>query len=86
MCNTYDVLFYASNALASLFPKLQLTIQYDIRDAVTSENETMTWFLYSGRRGYRKRKNTVPHDIGDPSKFTLYKNLKPQHIISYLFH
>ena len=30
MYNTYDVHFYASFALALLWPKLQLSLQYDI--------------------------------------------------------
>ena len=30
MYNTYDVHFYASWALALLWPKLQLSLQYDI--------------------------------------------------------
>ena len=30
MYNTYDVHFYASFALAMLWPKLQLSLQYDI--------------------------------------------------------
>ena len=30
MYNTYDVHFYASFALAMLWPKLQMSLQYDI--------------------------------------------------------
>ncbi|CAH1394245.1 unnamed protein product [Nezara viridula] len=66
MYNTYDVHFYASCSLISLWPKLQLSVQYDICDAIEREDKTRTWFLYNGKHGYRKVKDTVPHDLGDP--------------------
>lgn len=68
MYNTYDVHFYASFALAMLWPKLQLSIQYDFRDAIISEDKTTFWFLYDGKHGFRKIKNTTPHDLGDPEE------------------
>nr|XP_014270421.1 non-lysosomal glucosylceramidase isoform X1 [Halyomorpha halys] len=68
MYNTYDVHFYASCSLISLWPKLQLSVQYDICDAIEKEDKTRTWFLYNGEHGYRKVKDTVPHDLGDPDE------------------
>lgn len=66
MYNTYDVHFYASFALAMLWPKLQEVLQYDIRDTLEQENKTQRWHLYDGKSQDRKVKNTVPHDVGDP--------------------
>ena len=37
MYNTYDVHFYASHALANLWPNLQVSLQYDFKDAIHSE-------------------------------------------------
>ncbi|XP_014239867.1 non-lysosomal glucosylceramidase isoform X2 [Cimex lectularius] len=64
MYNTYDVHFYASFALAMLWPKLQLALQYDFNDAIAIEDKTQVWFLYNGICGQRKVKDTVPHDLG----------------------
>lgn len=66
MYNTYDVHFYASFVLADLWPKLQLSIQYEFRDAVSRTDVTTRWFLYNGHFGKRKNINCIPHDIGDP--------------------
>lgn len=71
MYNTYDVHFYASFALAMLWPKLQEVLQYDIRDTLDQENKTQRWHLYDGKTQDRKVKNTVPHDLGDPGTFYL---------------
>uniref|UniRef100_T1JDY2 Non-lysosomal glucosylceramidase n=1 Tax=Strigamia maritima TaxID=126957 RepID=T1JDY2_STRMM len=68
MYNTYDVHFYASFALAMLWPKLQLSLQYDIMDATLSEDRRNTKFLMNGHTGLRKSINSVPHDIGDPEE------------------
>lgn len=66
MYNTYDVHFYASFALADLWPKLQLTIQYEFLDAISTVDSSLRWFLYDGHCGRRKLLNCVPHDVGDP--------------------
>lgn len=66
MYNTYDVHFYASFALIMLWPKLQLSLQYDMRDAISVEDQSRVWYLYNGFTGFRKTKDTVPHDFGDP--------------------
>lgn len=64
--NTYDVHFYASFALLQLWPKLQLSLQYDIADAIKIEQAKITRFLFNGKPGLQKSKNCVPHDLGDP--------------------
>ncbi|XP_053405634.1 non-lysosomal glucosylceramidase-like [Mercenaria mercenaria] len=66
MYNTYDVHFYASFALIMLWPKLQLSLQYDLGKAVISEDQERMKFCMGGSVGHRKVLNTVPHDMGDP--------------------
>ncbi|KAL4228193.1 Non-lysosomal glucosylceramidase [Mactra antiquata] len=66
MYNTYDVHFYASFALIMLWPKLQLSLQYDLSKAVISENTERMKFCMGGSVGHRKVGNTVPHDMGEP--------------------
>ncbi|XP_068584291.1 non-lysosomal glucosylceramidase [Cebidichthys violaceus] len=66
MYNTYDVHFYASFALIMLWPKLALSVQYDIAGSVVQQDPTERLHLMSGRYSPVKAKNVVPHDIGDP--------------------
>ncbi|XP_060068872.1 non-lysosomal glucosylceramidase-like [Ylistrum balloti] len=66
MYNTYDVHHYASFSLIMLWPKIQLSLQYDIAKAVMSEDATPIQFCMEGMRGIKKKGNSVPHDIGDP--------------------
>ncbi|XP_025973175.2 non-lysosomal glucosylceramidase-like [Dromaius novaehollandiae] len=66
MYNTYDVHFYASFALVMLWPKLQISLQYDIAASVVNEDVQPRQYLMSGRTAQVKLKNVVPHDIGDP--------------------
>ncbi|XP_058528712.1 non-lysosomal glucosylceramidase isoform X2 [Ochotona princeps] len=66
MYNTYDVHFYASFALVMLWPKLELSLQYDMALATLKEDLTRRRYLMSGEMGHVKRKNVIPHDIGDP--------------------
>lgn len=68
MYNTYDVHFYASHALANLWPNLQISIQYDIRDTISTEIMDTRKHLYDGKSAGRKIKDTVPHDLGDPEE------------------
>lgn len=69
MYNTYDVHFYASFALLKLWPKLQLSLQYDYADTILKEWSKKTNFIYCGDTGILKTKNCVPHDLGDPERF-----------------
>lgn len=71
MYNTYDVHFYAAFALAQLWPNLQACIQYECKDNVHMEDPSTWNTLYDGIRQPRKRKDTVPHDMGDPGKKAL---------------
>ncbi|KAF6140181.1 hypothetical protein GIB67_028987 [Kingdonia uniflora] len=64
MWNTYDVHFYASFALLSLFPKIELSIQRDFAKAVLCEDGRKVKFLAEGQYGIRKVRGSVPHDLG----------------------
>lgn len=64
MWSTYDVHFYASFALLSLFPELELSIQRDFAAATLSYNNEKVQFLAEGQTGTRKALGAVPHDLG----------------------
>ncbi|XP_051578468.1 non-lysosomal glucosylceramidase-like isoform X2 [Myxocyprinus asiaticus] len=66
MYNTYDVHFYASFALIMLWPKLALSLQYDIAGSVVQHDPTERLNLMNGRCSPVKTRGVVPHDIGDP--------------------
>ncbi|XP_013187208.1 non-lysosomal glucosylceramidase [Amyelois transitella] len=66
MYNTYDVHFYASFALAQLWPNLQVVLQYMYRDTITQETEKCRPSLYNGKTVKFKIKDSIPHDLGDP--------------------
>ncbi|XP_028821210.1 non-lysosomal glucosylceramidase [Denticeps clupeoides] len=66
MYNTYDVHFYASFALVMLWPKLALSLQYDIAGSVVQHDPTERLSLMNGCSAPVKTRNVVPHDIGDP--------------------
>ncbi|XP_046562638.1 non-lysosomal glucosylceramidase-like [Haliotis rubra] len=66
MFNTYDVHHYASFAFIQLWPKIQLSLQYDIAQSVMSEDRTRVKYYTSGNKGQLKTLHTVPHDVGDP--------------------
>lgn len=74
MYNTYDVHFYASFALAKLWPKLQACVQYEIRDAIVNSLNIERNTLFGGPKSLRKYKNSVPHDIGGPGTYVLENN------------
>ena len=80
MYNTYDVHFYASFALLKLWPKLQLSIQYDFAEAIKQEVNEPTRFLFNGESGVQKVKDCIPHDLGDPES-SPWENLN-----AYLLH
>jgi non-lysosomal glucosylceramidase len=65
MYNTYDVHFNASFALLKLWPKLQLSLQYEFSDTINEESSTQVKFLMDGRVGKQKSKHSLPHDIGE---------------------
>ncbi|KAJ7564688.1 hypothetical protein O6H91_02G028700 [Diphasiastrum complanatum] len=61
---TYDVHFYASFALVSLFPKLELSMQRDFAAATLIHNPKRIKFLAEGKRSAKKVFGAVPHDLG----------------------
>uniref|UniRef100_A0A453L9Y2 Glycosyl-hydrolase family 116 catalytic region domain-containing protein n=1 Tax=Aegilops tauschii subsp. strangulata TaxID=200361 RepID=A0A453L9Y2_AEGTS len=91
MWNTYDVHFYASFALLSLFPELELSLQRDFARAVLLHDPRPMRTL-SGRTVPRKVLGSVPHDVGlndpwfelnaymlhDPSR---WKDLNPKFVL-----
>lgn len=83
MYNTYDVHFYASHALANLWPNLQISLQYDFRDSISTEITDKRKHWYDGKSSSRKVRNSVPHDLGDPDEepFSLI-NSYPAHDVS----
>jgi non-lysosomal glucosylceramidase len=69
MYNTYDVHFYASWALLSLFPKLDAKLQLDVAHAVLAEDaEVRPCLAHGGDTNVRKREGAVPHDLGGPGE------------------
>jgi non-lysosomal glucosylceramidase len=66
MYNTYDVHFNANFALLKLYPKLQLSLQYEFADTIRQESLNMIQVLMDGAMCKQKTKNSLPHDIGDP--------------------
>uniref|UniRef100_A0A0A9Z3A6 Non-lysosomal glucosylceramidase n=4 Tax=Lygus hesperus TaxID=30085 RepID=A0A0A9Z3A6_LYGHE len=83
MYNTYDVHFYASFALAMLWPGLQKSLQYDFKDSIPREDNTIIEYLFEGTTGPRKVKDSIPHDLGDPNynPFNII-NIYPIHDVS----
>ncbi|RDD46384.1 Non-lysosomal glucosylceramidase [Trichoplax sp. H2] len=66
MYNTYDVHFYASFALAQLWPMIELSIQYDFAASIMHEDPELRLIMWTGLRKPRKSYGFVPHDIGEP--------------------
>lgn len=68
MLNTYDVHFYASFALAMLWPQLELSLQRDIAAATLDANPAPMPIAWSGKQAVRKVAGAVPHDLGWPDE------------------
>lgn len=66
MCNTYDVHFYASFALISLWPELQISLQKEIARATVREMDVDWYILHDGETVKRLVRWCVPHDVGNP--------------------
>lgn len=75
MYNTYDVHYYASHALASLWPNLQLSLQFDFRDSITMEIPESRKHLYDGKLTSRKVQNSIPHDLGKIESMRVRHNI-----------
>lgn len=92
MWNTYDVHFYSSFSLVTLFPKLELSVQRDFAAAVLMHDPGKMKLLCDGQLVSRKVLGAVPHDIGisDPwsevNGYNLYntdrwKDLNPKFVL-----
>lgn len=68
MYNTYDVHFYASWALAQLWPELELALQRDFAKAVLIEDEEDVLIMVSGKSAPHKVMGMIPHDLGGPTE------------------
>ncbi|KAI1692101.1 hypothetical protein DdX_21439 [Ditylenchus destructor] len=66
MINTYDVHFYASFALAELFPSLEHVLQADMKDQIDHHDEVSVKYHMEGDMAPRKTHKRVPHDVGNP--------------------
>jgi non-lysosomal glucosylceramidase len=95
MYNTYDVHFYASFALAMLWPRLELSLQRDFAQALDIEHPERRPLLFSGRKVPRKVRGAIPHDLGMPGEdpwhkvnaYTMqdtsrWKDLNPKFVLS----
>uniref|UniRef100_A0A915PQZ1 Non-lysosomal glucosylceramidase n=1 Tax=Setaria digitata TaxID=48799 RepID=A0A915PQZ1_9BILA len=67
MLNTYDVHFYASFALAQLWPNLEHVLQAEMTDQVDLSDEHVAYYQMDGSRGFVKHPSRVPHDLGNPA-------------------
>lgn len=76
MYNTYDVHYYASHALASLWPNLQISLQFDFRDSIKMEIVESRKHLYDGKMTSRKVQNSIPHDLGNLNHTIILDNDK----------
>ena len=79
MYNTYDVHFYASFALAMLWPQLELSLQRDVIDVVASQDNQVRYLIGHNDKSQRKVRGAVPHDVGSPS------GLPWQRVNDYIF-
>jgi non-lysosomal glucosylceramidase len=64
MYNTYDVHFYASFALAMLWPELELGLQRDFAHALGMADDEIVTYFFSGSKASRKVPGLIPHDLG----------------------
>ncbi|NDJ54803.1 MAG: hypothetical protein GYB68_17170 [Chloroflexi bacterium] len=66
--NTYDVHFYASFALAMLWPEIELSLQRDVAATIDWEDDDERLMLLSNQQAPRKRRGAIPHDLGAPTE------------------
>ena len=64
--NTHDVLFYASWALAQLWPKLELATLRSLARTVTAIDPGAVTIQATGAKAARKMPGVVAHDVGAP--------------------
>jgi non-lysosomal glucosylceramidase len=68
MYNTYDVHFYASYALAMLFPQIDLSLQRDFAAALLLDQPEQRELAFTGKKAPRKVRGAIPHDLGWPTE------------------
>jgi non-lysosomal glucosylceramidase len=66
--NTFDVHFYASWALALLWPDLQKSLIRDFVASVPVADKAMVTIGATGQTAPRKTAGAVPHDLGSPAE------------------
>jgi non-lysosomal glucosylceramidase len=64
--NSYDAHFYASYALAMLWPELELSLQRDFARALSEADEESRKLIGTGKNAERKIPGAIPHDLGTP--------------------
>jgi non-lysosomal glucosylceramidase len=64
--NSYDAHFYASYALAMLWPELERSLQRDFARALFESDEETRKLIGSGKSAARKLPGAIPHDLGTP--------------------
>jgi non-lysosomal glucosylceramidase len=65
--NTFDVHFYASFALAMLWPEIQKSIIKDFADTVNISDKTLFKVDSTGEQARKKVRGAIPHDLGSPT-------------------
>uniref|UniRef100_A0A8D8W696 Non-lysosomal glucosylceramidase n=1 Tax=Cacopsylla melanoneura TaxID=428564 RepID=A0A8D8W696_9HEMI len=68
MYNTFDVHFYASFSLGTLWPRLEQCLMQEFRDSVYAVIDQERWLMHSGEWCQRKKPLSVPHDLGNPEE------------------
>lgn len=68
MYNTYDVHFYACFALLENWPYFNELIQKSFIDEFYTEDGQEVSIIATGKRTLRKKKYTIPHDLGNPAE------------------
>lgn len=68
MVNTYDVHYYASVALAMLFPEIELALQRDFAGTVDLSIPEKRRTILDNALKPRKIRGAIPHDLGWPQE------------------
>jgi non-lysosomal glucosylceramidase len=71
--DTLDVHFYASFALAALWPRLQASISRAYAATVAIDDPTRVRIVASGEMAVRKVPGALPHDLGGPAEDPLVR-------------
>ncbi|MFW9848173.1 MAG: glycoside hydrolase family 116 protein, partial [Candidatus Thorarchaeota archaeon] len=71
--NTYDVLYYSSFATLMNWPELDNSIQQDFANSINVEDNQEHTLLVDKKVVPRKRRGSVPHDLGMPQEDPWHK-------------